>query len=375
MTDRKIYLDNAATTIPRESVIKTVSEAMRESYNPSALYLDALKISNKISAAREVVKSALGARDGELIFTSGGTESNNMALTCSRKKKGSRVIIGEGEHDSVFKTASVLRDVEVVFAPIKPDGGVDEEKFKALLCDNVSFVSIMHVSNETGAVNDIEKLAKLTKRASKNAIFHSDGVQAFLKEDVDLAKLGVDLYSVSAHKVHGPKGIGALYIKRGTPIRPLLTGGGQEKGLRSGTESYPLIAGFCEAVKSFDPTEREQVANFKAELLEKLLDSVDGVRVISPASGVPNILTLAFEGVRGEVLLHSLEDYGILVGTGSACASHHESRFKRLFALEDGYVDGVIRMSFSIDNDMSEIDYIVSAISACVNKLRLDKRK
>lgn len=247
-----IYLDNAATTKMYDEALRVLTEANEKRwFNASALYKEASEESKTIRRARETLLGALKAGDGELYFLSGGTEADNTALFCTRKAKGSRVIVSEGEHDAVINPAKVLKEqgYDVVFAPIKSDGGVDEEKFAALLTPDVSLVSVMHVSNETGAVNDIAKLSAMTRRAAPKAVFHSDGVQAFGKIKVNLRSLGADLYTVSGHKIHGPKGIGALYVAKGAPVKPLVFGGGQEKGFRSGTENGPAIEAFAAAAE------------------------------------------------------------------------------------------------------------------------------
>ena len=337
-------------------------------------------MSVKIKNAREGIKSALHAGDGELYFTSGGSEGDNTALFCTRKPKGSRIIVGLGEHDAIINGAAQLaqQGYDVVYAPINADGSVNVEEFKNLLTPNVALVSIMHVSNETGAINDIARLCKLTKKVAPNAVFHSDGVQAFGKIKVNLRALGVDLYTISAHKIHGPKGIGALYVKKGTPIKPLIYGGGQEKGFRSGTENAPSILGFAKAVEicmeNFDSDFAKKAA-FKAQLKEKLLSKIDDVQIISGDENfAPNILTVAFKDVRGEVLLHDIEDDGILVGIGSACSSHHESRFKSLLGLDENHKDGIIRFSISYENDENDIDFIVGRIKSSLEKLTGYKR-
>ena len=207
-----IYLDNAATTRMCDEALETLVNANRERwFNASALYKEASDESKRIRECRETLSSLLRAGEGEVYFLSGGTEADNTALMCTRKQKGSRVIVGEGEHDAVINPAKVLKEqgFDVVFAPIREDGGVDEEKFAELLTPEVSLVSVMHVSNETGAINDIKKLVSLTKKRAPKALFHSDGVQAFGKIPVNLRDLGADLYTISSHKIHGPKGIGA----------------------------------------------------------------------------------------------------------------------------------------------------------------------
>ncbi len=366
-----IYLDNAATTRVSEEVANTVTNAMTEDYfNPSALYLPSVNAATAIRKARETVKSAMHAPDGELYFTSGGTESNNTALFCTRKPKNSRIIVGMGEHDSVNVSANELKSqgYDVVFAPINPDGTVSVEEFKRLLSGDVSLVSVMHASNETGGINDIATLVKMTRQAAPKAVFHSDGVQAFGKIPVNLRALGVDLYSVSAHKLHGPKGIGALFIKKGVSVKPLLYGGGQEKGMRSGTENFPSVLGFEKAVesgiiKNFEGN-YSKISQYREYLCAQLCEHIPDVKIITPMDkSVPNVLTVAFKDVRGEVLLHALEKHGILVGIGSACSSHHESRFKSLLGLDERYRDGIVRFSMSEENDESEINYVIKAIA------------
>ena len=374
--EKLIYLDNAATTRIYPEVAKTVREESEEDFfNPSALYKPSVALSVKIKNAREEIKAALKAPEGELYFLSGGTEADNTALFCTRKAKGSRVIVGLGEHDAIINSANQLaqQGFDVQYAPINPDGSVNVEEFEKLLNENVSLVSIMHVSNETGAINDIARLVKITKKVAPNAIFHSDGVQAFGKIKVNLRALDVDLYSISSHKIHGPKGIGGLFVKKGTSIKPLLYGGGQEKGFRSGTENAPNILGFADATERSISSFADDIARktaFKQALLEKLQSQIDDIAVISPSENcAPNILTVAFKDVRGEVLLHDIEDKGILVGIGSACSSHHESRFKSLLGLDDRHKDGIIRFSTSYENDIEDVDYIVSTIKSSLEKL------
>ena len=377
-----IYLDNAATTKMTEGSLRVLKEANEERwFNASALYKEASEESRRIREAREALSAALRAGGGELYFLSGGTEADNTALLCTRKPKGSRVIVGEGEHDAVINPAKLLKEqgFDVVFAPIKPDGGVDEEKFAELLTPDVSLVSVMHVSNETGAVNDIAKLVRMTKKASPKAVFHSDGVQALGKVKVDLRALGVDLYTVSGHKIGAPKGIGALYVAKGAPVRPLVYGGGQEKGFRSGTENGPAIEAFAAAAET---AVRDLSANCskKRDYIEHLArgiadDVPDTVFITDRERSAPHILTVAFAGVRGEVLLHALDARGIMVGVGSACSSHRESRFKSLLGLDEAHRDGIVRFSVSERNDIDEVPVVVQALKEETEKLRKFARR
>ncbi len=377
-----IYLDNAATTRMCEESLAVLDDANRNRwFNASALYKEASDETGRIREAREALSAALRAGGGELYFLSGGTEADNTALLCTRKPKGSRVIVGEGEHDAVINPAKVLKEqgYDVVFAPIRPDGGVDEEKFAEMLTPNVSLVSVMHVSNETGAVNDIAKLVKMTKKVSPKAAFHSDGVQAFGKVKVDLRALGVDLYTVSGHKIGAPKGIGALYVAKGAPVRPLVYGGGQEKGFRSGTENGPAIEAFAAAAERAVRLLQENSSK-KHDYIEHLANGLaeavpDTVFITDRERSAPHILTVAFSGVRGEVLLHALDARGIMVGVGSACSSHRESRFKSLLGLDEAHRDGIVRFSVSETNDIAEVPVVVQAIKEETEKLRKFARK
>ena len=373
---KTIYLDNAATTPMCDEASQALSAALAPAFfNPSARYMPSAGVSEQINRARTLIKGALGGSLGEVYFNSGGTEGNNTVLFGAKGRKGSRIIIGEGEHDSVYAPAMELKNsgYDVCFAPINTDGSVNFEKFKELLNENVSLVSIMHASNETGAINDIAKFVRATKKVAPDAIFHSDGVQAFLKLPLSVASLGVDAYTVTAHKIHGPKGIGALYVKRGAKIKPLLLGGGQESGFRSGTESSPLILSFAAAIQheyeKFDEN-YSKLRNYREYFVKKLQEKIQNIAIITPLeNSVPNILSVAFENVRGEVLLHCLEEDGILVGTGSACASHHESRFKKLFGLDESHLEGVIRFSFAEENDIGDVDFVVDRVATHVKEL------
>lgn len=377
-----IYLDNAATTrtYPEANeILFRVNDA--EFYNASALYAEAVDVARSIRRARETVSEALRAGDGEVYFVSGGTEADNTALFCTRKPKGSRIIVSAGEHDAIINPASVLKEqgFDVVTAPIDGNGAVNVEEFAKLLTPETSLVSIMHVSNQTGAINDIKSLVALTRKRAPKAVFHSDGVQAFGKIPVNLRALGVDLYSVSGHKLHAPKGIGALYVAKGVSVHPFVYGGGQEKGFRSGTENSAVILAFAAAVercmKNFELNYSKK-REYIEYLAEKLKATVPDTAIITDTGvSAPHILTVAFCGVRGEVLLHALEKYGILVGIGSACSSHKESRFKTLLGLDEAHKDGIVRFSVSEFNDVNEVDFVVDKICESVELLKGYARK
>lgn len=372
-----IYLDNAATTRVYERANRILFESGDKFYfNASALYAEAAEADRAITAARRKLSDILRAGGGEIYFTSGGTESDNTALFGAKKAKGSRIIVSEGEHDAVINPAKQLaqQGYDVVLAPIKPDGGVDEEAFSKLLTPNTSLVSVMHVSNETGAVNDIARLVRMTKSVSPKALFHSDGVQAFGKIKVDLRALGADMYSLSGHKIHAPKGIGALYVASGASVKPLLFGGGQELGFRSGTENTPMIAAFAAAAEESEEKFEENYSK-KRGLIEHLAELLtnelgEEVRLVTDLStSAPHILTVAFRGVRGEVLAHELEKDGILVGIGSACSSHRESRFKKLLELPREFADGIVRFSVSEFNTDEEMVFAAKKAAEAAKKL------
>jgi len=353
-----------------EEILKRYSSV--DFFNPSAPYAKSAVIKTKIESVREKVLETLRAPDGDIIFTSSGTEADNMALFGAKKWKNAKIVVSEGEHSAVFNSAKALLEQGyfVKFAPIDKGGAVNIQKLSELLDENVALVSVMHVSNETGAINDIKEISRLVRAKSPRAVFHSDGVQAFLKTPVNLRSLDVDLYAISGHKIHAPKGVGALYIKKGVHVHPLIYGGGQEMGLRSSTENVAAICAFEAAIER-GSTEFDRNYSIKSDLVEyfkqKLLAQVPNSQIISPQNSIPNILSVAFENFRGEVLLHILEKDDILVGVGSACSSNKESRFKKLFKLDEAHREGVIRFSFSEFNTKDEVDFAISKIVGALN--------
>lgn len=371
-----IYLDNAATTQVDEKYLDIFCKYQTEKfYNPSAMYGRALEVSKELNESRRRILDSLFG-DGKIVFTSGGTESDNMALMGSKKAKGSRVIISSVEHPAVYNVAMELKQkgYDVVEVGTDSVGRVDFEKFKTLVTENTSLISVMHVNNETGAVNDIKKLVRYAKSRAKNVIFHSDGVQAVGKTEVNLRDLGVDMYSVSGHKLHAPKGIGCLYIKRGVNIRPLILGGGQEGGLRSSTENVggaiALSYAIADATECLDvsiETERSFISTITGAL--HALDS--DIKIIHDDDCSPSVISFASDKVKGEVLLRSLESSGVIVGTGSACSSMKSvKRVPRAVGLDNKYLDGIIRVSFSRKNTKSNIDYFINALNLKYSKLK-----
>ena len=356
-----IYLDNAATTKPHAEAFERARVYAEEKfYNPSGLYNEGYALQGELKTARSALLSKLADETAfELVFTSCGTESDNQAIF-SFARRGNAVTT-DGEHSAVAAAFAELKNrgiAEPRFAPLQKDGRVDVEKLLALIDEKTSFVSVMHVNNELGSINDINAIAKLVKQKNPRAIFHSDGVQAYGKIPFRLAK-EVDLYSLSAHKIGGLKGVGALIKRKSLTLPPYLIGGGQESGRRSGTENtfgikqfeYAAEAKFVGIDKDF-----ERVSAYRERLWE-LLDK-DVYFRLSPKDGTPYILTVSAVGLRGEILLHMANDKGLIVGTGSACSSNAKSRYSRV-VLACGYdtktADGVLRLSFSSETTEEEI--------------------
>lgn len=372
-----IFLDNASTTRVLPEVQEIVNKYNTEIfYNPSALYGEAFSVSKDINKARQEILKRLGGRiTDNLIFTSCATESNNMVLKASIKKH-TKALVSIGEHPSVYKTALDLKNngYDIEFLPINKDGVVDIETFKKYMTPEVDFVSIMHVNNETGAINAIEQLVRIAKSINDKVIFHCDGVQAFGKLNVNVTKLGVDFYTISGHKIHAPKGIGALYIKDSKHIKPLLLGGGQESEFRSGTENVSGIIGLN---KASEVAVNNIEANFEhvRTLNNYVRDNVKNAYIISKENASPYILMLGFAGCRAETILHMVEEKGFLIGNGSACSSKKkENRNLESMGYRQDIIEGAIRVSFSHDNTLEDIKNFVEVLNNTVeeylNKVR-----
>jgi len=372
-----IYFDNAATTrCSAETADTLVKYADKFYYNPSSTYHEALFVKGNIEEARAHIIKAAGGGEGKLVFTSGGTESDNLALFGTRKPNKSKVIISAAEHSAVYHSAMELRrrGFEVCLCPVDGSGTVDEEAFCALLDQNISFVSIIHVNNETGAINDVKKLCALTKAANPSAVFHSDGVQALGKIAVNLGDLGVDLYSLSAHKLNAPKGCGALYIKKGLNLSPIVYGGGQEGGLRSSTENVGSIIAFADMV-AYYVQNRILLSKKSAEIkqiIKASLSEIGEIRFLTGECASDYILTYSSSRLRGEVTQHALESEGIMVGTGSACSSSKASRrIAEAVGLCGKYLDGVVRLSFGRYNTLEEAEAFCAAYKKIYEELSI----
>lgn len=376
---QEIYLDNAATTRPLVS-LRGVLENYLDSgwYNPSALYAPAVFDAKKMEAAREIVKKGFGQM--EAFFTSSGTEADAAVIFCgARKQKSMHYITSEVEHAGVYQSMARLAEEgrEVTF--IRPDrhGIVRPEDVAREVRPDTALVSVMHVNNQTGAVNDIAAIARAVKAKNNKTLFHSDGVQAYLRvPGPDTAD--IDYYTISAHKIHGLKGVGAVLYKKGAPLQPLIPGGGQEKGLRSGTENTFGIAAFAHAAEFF-MQRREEFTNSLAELKDIFLEEIaqlSGVEVLSPPDGAPHIVCLSIEGVRGEVLLHALEAKKIYISTGSACTSKKGvGRVGQGLGLTRTEAEGVVRISFSPFNTPDEAAEAADQMAEIAEELRRFVRK
>jgi cysteine desulfurase len=380
-----IYFDNSATTQTLPEAAERACLAMtREYYNPAAAYGAAFTVEKNVSEARSFAASLMGASSGEIIYTSGGTESNNAAVFGAlRSVHGRKSIVTTAvEHPSVFETvnaAAKLFDAEVRYAPLRPDGTVDTDRLSEVLTPETSFVSIMHVNNELGGVNDLDRIAAKIRALSPSAVIHSDGVQAFMK--VRTNKLPVDLYSVSGHKLHAPKGVGLLYVRSGVRFAGGQIGGGQERNLRSGTTNVPGILGLDTALHAYRANEaawHSQMLRVKTRLYRNLIALPDVLlNGPSPEAGAPHILNLSFLGVRGEVLMHALEHYGVLVSTGSACSAKKQGKNRILNAvgISGARQEGAIRFSFCPFNTEEEADTAAEVIEGQLRLLRKYQRR
>ena len=353
-----IYLDNAATTKMYEECADIYKEyACNSFYNPSAEYRVSLEIAKKINQVRNLIIQKLGISKGDVIFTSGATESNNLAILGSKRNGKYEYVFSEGSHPSVYNVASELKRQGFVvhFVGLDSNGQVDYDKLSTVLNENTRLVSVIHVNNETGAINDLKRISLIIKQKSPNALFHVDGVQAFCKIPFIIEDLDIDFYTISGHKIHGPKGVGALYVKNINTLKPIIFGGGQESGYRSGTENVGGIMALGKAVEMIQAEKNyNQVKKLRDEFLKNIRE-VDGVKVIEGQS--PYIMSISFKKVNGETLMRVLQDKGILVGKGSACSSKKSgNRVLESMGISLEEIKTHIRVSFSELNTLEEID-------------------
>lgn len=383
----EIYLDNSATTKIRTEVLEEIKDVYENYYgNPSSLHRKGLQIERKIENARKSAAKVINAKSGEVYFTGGGTESNNIAVlgnllnlyNASNLKTKYNIITTRIEHPSVYNTIKHFeKNLEVRYLNTDSSGKIHISELKENIDDNTILVSIMLVNNELGVVQDIDKIVETVKNKNKRTKIHVDAIQAFGKIKIDTNKTLVDTISFSSHKIHGPKGVGGLYIRSGYKINPICFGGNQENGLRPGTENTAGIVGFgkaCELISHDFKFETDKLYDLKKEYGIRLNQEIDDIKINSDLSreGAPHILNVSFKNVRGEVLVHYLEDKGIYVSTGSACSSKVKSdnRILKAIGLEKEYVDGTIRISFGYFNNFDEIEYVIDNIKQSVNQIR-----
>ncbi|HOC33423.1 MAG TPA: cysteine desulfurase family protein [Ruminococcus flavefaciens] len=373
-----IYLDNAATTKPCDEAVRAAVAAMTDNFgNPSSLHRAGLDAQLAMDGARKIIADSIGAEENCIYFTSGATESNNLALrgaSAAYGRKAKRIVISAVEHASVEETAADLekKGFEVTRVSPREDGRFYAADFVNACGEDVCLISMMYVNNETGYVLPVKETFAMVKRKYPHIITHTDCVEAYMKLPVKASALGADLISLSGHKVHGGKGVGALYIKKGVRVLPVVAGGKQEKGIRSGTESVPMICAFGAAVEKLSPTinERwERVSALRAYLLEKL-SAVDGISVNSPDDGSPYVVNISAEGKRSEIMLHFLESKGIYVSSGSACSKGQQSGVLGQFGIMGKRADSALRISMSAETTEAELDGFVTALSEGMEKVR-----
>lgn len=377
------YLDNSATTRCADEVIEKVVKVMGTDYgNPSSKHMKGVEAENYIKEATKVIAKTLKCQEKEILFTSGGTESNNMAIigtAMANKRRGNHVIVSSVEHASVKEPFNFLEEngFEVTYLPVDENGLVSIQDLKEALDDNTILVAVMYANNEIGTIEPIEEIGQVVKEYNKDIVFFVDAIQAYGKFKIYPNKLNVDLMSVSSHKIHGPKGSGFLYIKGNTKIRPLILGGGQQKGMRSGTENVPGVAGLGVAAgliydSDFDKKigKMYELRDYFIEELEKLDDvKINGMRKRQSA---PHVVSVSFKDIRAEVLLHALEEKNIYVSSGSACSSNKPGLSSTLVAigLDSSLLDSTIRFSFSFNTTKEELDYTLQALKELLPVLR-----
>ncbi len=376
------YFDNSATTKCSPKAAELVMKVLTEDYgNPSSLHLKGVEAEEYIKEAGRRICKTLKINDNELIFTSGGTESNNMAIigaAMANKRSGMHLITTRIEHAAVISPMKFLEEqgFSVTYLDVDENGLISLKELAQAITSETILVSIMYVNNEIGAVEPIEEAAKIIKEKNPNTLFHVDAIQAYGKYQIYPKRMGIDMMSVSSHKIHGPKGVGFLYVKEKTKIKPIIYGGGHQKGMRSGTENVPGVAGMGQAAM-------EAYENFeeKCEHLYQLKKAfIEGIKEFEWAhvngrtgrDSAPHIVSVSFDNVRSEVLLHTLEDRNIFVSAGSACSSNKPAVSATLQAIKvkKEYLDSTVRFSFCPENTLEEVDYCLEVLEEIVPVLR-----
>lgn len=378
-----IYLDNCSTTRPREEVVNILLESMRDDFgNPSSLHRLGMRSEKRVKEAREYIAKYLNVNNNEVYFTSGGTESNNIAIQSivnKLRKRGKHIITTKIEHPSVL---NIMKNYEqqgfdITYLNVDSLGYISLEELRNAIREDTILIAVMHVNNEIGSIQPIAEIKNIINLVNPNVLLHVDGVQGFGKVESYLKKWGIDSYSFSGHKIYGPKGIGGLFIDKKHTLTPIVFGGNQERGLRSGTENLIGIIGFGEAVRIMTQnfnSEAEHVFKLKKYFANKIKDEIQDIRLNTSLdeSSSPYILNISFNHVRGEVLLHYLEDKDIYVSTSSACSSKgtEKSHVLKSICLKNEEIEGAIRFCFSYENTMEDMDYTAQVLKESVADIR-----
>ncbi len=379
----EVYLDNSATTKCYDSVREIVGRVMCEDYgNPSSMHRKGMDAEKYVRESKETLAKLLKVQEKEIFFTSGGTESDNLALIgCAKanRRAGNHLITSSIEHPAILNTMHYLEreaGFRVTFLPVDKNGQIRLDALKSALCRDTILVSIMYVNNEVGSVQPIEEAAQIVKRYNRNILFHTDAVQGFGKYRIHPKRIGVDLMSISGHKIHGPKGSGVLFVDEKVKIKPIVFGGEQQKNVRSGTENVPGIAGIGVAAREIYADFDEKIA-YMRQLKDYFIQNIRDIpRAVihgcTDENSAPHIISVGFAGIRSEVLLHTLEEKGIYVSAGSACASNHPAISGVLKGIGVGaeYLDATLRFSLSEFTTKEEIDYTLETLYNCVPMLR-----
>ncbi|MCD2491428.1 cysteine desulfurase [Lacrimispora sp. NSJ-141] len=380
------YLDNSATTKAFESVKDIVVKTMMEDYgNPSSLHRKGVEAEHYVKKAAEAVAKTLKAAPSEIIFTSGGTESNNMAIigaARANRRAGKHIITSTIEHASVYNVFGYLEEegYRVTYIPVDESGHLKLDQLEAAIDSGTTLVSVMYVNNEIGSVNPVGRIGEIIKKKNPRTLFHVDAIQAYGKYRICPKRESIDLLSASGHKIHGPKGVGFLYVKSGTKIVPVVFGGGQQKGMRSGTHNVSGIAGMGEAAREIYENHEEKIRvmyELKKQFVE-LMEGLEGVSVngLTGEDSAPHVVSVGFEGVKSEVLLHALEDRGIYASSGSACSSNHPAVSGTLkgVGVRRELLDSTLRFSFSVFTTKEEIQYCAQVLEELLPVLRRYRR-
>ena len=380
------YLDNSATTRCSDRACQVMVDLLTKDYgNPSSLHMKGIEAERFVETAKKKIAKTLRVSEKEIIFTSGGTESNNLAIigaAMANRRAGNHIITTSIEHASVENPMEFLKEqgFEITYLSVDENGIISLEELEEAVTEQTILVSMMQVNNEIGAIEPVAEAAELIKKKNPATLIHVDAIQSYGKMYIYPKKLGIDMLSVSGHKIHGPKGSGFLWVKEKTKLKPLILGGGQQKGMRSGTENVPAIAGLGEAAEEIYENLDEKRAHLYG-LKQRFIDGIEkleGTHVNGKTGedSAPHIVSVSFEGIRSEVLLHSLEDRGIYVSSGSACSSNNHagkqkgSKTLRNIHLKENLLDSTLRFSFSVHTTEEEIDYALEVLGELLPVLK-----